>query len=112
MTTIQQGRSIEDVIEREAGCLYYHAVLLSDLSSNLEAAAETYSHSDDLPSQELARRCRELGEFMDTLSLTEAGEITLHRECRRCSGTGHTTGEDPCGECGGRGYVHAEEADG
>jgi hypothetical protein len=107
------GRSVEDVVEAETGCLYSIALTLNMLSSELYATGEQFRYDDDNPvAVELTRRVDELTEFIEDLSLTPDGTLTNNRECRRCSGAGRTSGEDPCVECGGRGYVHREEANG
>lgn len=111
--TVAVGRSVEDVVEAEIGCLYSIALTLNMLESELYATGEQFRYDDDNPvAVELTRRVDELARFIEDLSLVPDGTLTDNRECRRCSGAGQTTGEDPCVECGGRGYVNSGEADG
>lgn len=111
--TVQVGRSVDDVVEAEIGCLYSIATTLNMLGSELYATGETFRYDTDNPAAvELTRRVDELARFIDDLSLAPDGTLTDNRECRRCSGAGRTKGEDPCIECGGSGYVNAGEADG
>ena len=105
------GRAAEDILEAEAGGLVHVAMTLAKLGGALGAAVREWEHDDELPGQELANRCEELLEFVELLSLSQEGKLTLRRQCRRCSGKGETRGEDPCVECGGRGWVHAEDVD-
>lgn len=107
------GRHIEAVAEGEAGCLYGIALTLSDLTSSLYAAYETFRYDEGNPvAEHFAACCEQFRQQIELLSLTKDGQLTDNRECSRCSGDGKTTGEDPCYECAGLGYVNAEEADG
>lgn len=105
--TVQVGRSIEDVVEAETGCLYGIALSLDVLGSELYATGEQFRYDTNNPvAVELTRRVDELARFVEGLSLAPDGTLTENRECRRCSGAGRTKGEDPCAECDGSGYMN------
>lgn len=107
------GLSPSEIIEREAGGRESKAFGLCELQGAVEWAIAEWEYDTEAPEAvALVRLCRDLSDYLNVLSLTTEGALTLYRECIRCSGAGKTSGEDPCIECQGRGSVHAEEADG
>jgi hypothetical protein len=108
----QSGKSIEDLLEARAGCPEFRLVELAELSSAVYAVAEEFAYDEEEPAVDLVRLCRGLQRFLEDVSVTEGGTLTLNRQCARCSGAGRTKGENPCIECGGLGHVHASEANG
>lgn len=105
------GRSIDDMLEAEAGGLVSRLAALSDLSSAAYTVGMEFEHDDEEAAVTLVRLARELEEYLERLSVAPDASLTLYRQCRRCSGKGKTQDEDPCIECGGSGHVHAEEAE-
>ena len=110
---VDHGLAADEILEREAGGVHHVATILCDLESACYAAYEEFRyHSDNEAAAELSRLLEPLSAHLDRVSVMKDGGLTLHRECRRCSGIGRTSGEDPCIECGGSGSVHGDEADG
>lgn len=110
--TKTHGRSAEDIVEAGAGGEYYRALILTELDSATCGIEEEFAYDTSEEALELSRLVRDLRAHLERLSVTEDAELTMYRQCRRCSGDGKTAGEDPCAECGGSGSVHADEADG
>jgi DnaJ-class molecular chaperone len=110
--TVRAGRSIDWLAENSLGGKELRIIALMDLHNALYGVEQEFEHDDSEEAKQLLREVKGLTMTVDRLSLTDDGDLTLYRECSRCSGRGATAGEDPCVDCGGTGAIHAEEADG
>lgn len=109
---IKGGMAADEFLERETGGVHHVAVVLADLSGQVEAAREEWSYDESDEAKRLVALLAPLDDYLQQLSIdTASGKLTLWRECRRCGGDGGFRDERVCDECGGVGAIRLEESE-
>lgn len=102
--TAALGLPPEEILERNAGGLESVAYIVQQLAVACEVAQAEFTYDDSDLGQELARRCKELGGFLEGVYLTPEAKLTAVRECGACGGAGSWNKDgSPCDECKGTG---------